>query len=601
VALLCGVSTAAAQSDGPPAPDPTTTATATSPPPPAKPTGGKLQKAKQLFREGNRLRRAGDYERALTYFLRSSKLVASVPNITNAAICLDKLERYDEALEHYELLLTKFHDELGGEQRQSVSKVMRWLRSKLGSVDVIANVDGALIIDGRPRGQLPLMTPVRVMPGTRRIHVFKDGFHTFEKSVEVKVGQTLSVPAKLEALAFAGRLQVDTLATKGGQVFIDGAMVGQAPWQGRLAPGKHVLWVVRGDTGSAPESVAIVRGQTVKATPAMSSLSGLLRFELEPPSAELRINGVLVGNGNWYGRLPLGKHTIDVREEGYLSKNEQFDVIAGKSSSFELRLTVDEAHARWGAQRSGEIFFDLIGGFVYAPSLGSAAEEHCEDKECRDNPGAFGAMVGARAGYELWFGLSVEAAGGYLSMGKRVHRTLNDTFGATQNGQKVSVDTRYLLTDDMSIGGPFAAAGVGYRLELGPYAQLRSHVLVGALFASTSDAIRGTVTASGGTLPVAVDGSGAASSSTNMFVMPELRVGARFGGFSVGAGVAVGIFVLEGAQYDNSGLALLDSNCDADNNPTGVDCTPARGFVTGERAHGPFVMISPSVSLGYAF
>src|SRR5262245_1540489 len=59
----------------------------------------RLAEAKRWFRQGNALREAGDYERALEFYQRSRALVASAPNTINAAFCLDRLGRYDEALE----------------------------------------------------------------------------------------------------------------------------------------------------------------------------------------------------------------------------------------------------------------------------------------------------------------------------------------------------------------------------------------------------------------------------------------------------------------------------------------------------------------------
>ena len=39
-----------------------------------------LEQAKQLFMQGNEMRKAGDWERALEYYVKSRDLVASVPN-----------------------------------------------------------------------------------------------------------------------------------------------------------------------------------------------------------------------------------------------------------------------------------------------------------------------------------------------------------------------------------------------------------------------------------------------------------------------------------------------------------------------------------------
>ena len=64
----------------------------------------RLKKAKLLFRKGNAMRKAGDCERALFFFRQSRQAMAGVPNIVNAALCLEELGRYDEALESLSLI-----------------------------------------------------------------------------------------------------------------------------------------------------------------------------------------------------------------------------------------------------------------------------------------------------------------------------------------------------------------------------------------------------------------------------------------------------------------------------------------------------------------
>ena len=59
----------------------------------------KLEEAKEWFRKGNLLRKAGDCQKALEMYVRSRRLVPSLPNTLNSAFCLDQIGRYDEALE----------------------------------------------------------------------------------------------------------------------------------------------------------------------------------------------------------------------------------------------------------------------------------------------------------------------------------------------------------------------------------------------------------------------------------------------------------------------------------------------------------------------
>jgi tetratricopeptide (TPR) repeat protein len=153
--------------------------------------------AQRLFHEGNALRNAGDLEQALARYLASRRLVGALPNTWNAAICLAELGRHDEALELYEELLVRFAHDLGEPDRTEVRRQIARLLPLLGRLDVHANVDAALAIDGRARGSLPSAAPIRVLPGRHHVVVRRAGYQPFEVIVGVRAGERLSVQAVL--------------------------------------------------------------------------------------------------------------------------------------------------------------------------------------------------------------------------------------------------------------------------------------------------------------------------------------------------------------------------------------------------------------------
>src|SRR6185503_10911915 len=124
---------------------------------------------------------------------RSRAAFPSSKNTLNAALCLDRLGRFDEALEMYEELAARFQAELQADDKMALGPAMSALRAKVGSIEITANVDGAVIVDGRPRGKLPLTRPIRVLAGSHRIRILKDGYATAERTVEVQLGATVRV------------------------------------------------------------------------------------------------------------------------------------------------------------------------------------------------------------------------------------------------------------------------------------------------------------------------------------------------------------------------------------------------------------------------
>jgi hypothetical protein len=96
-------------------------------------------------------------------------------------------------------------------------------------------------------------------------------------------------------------------------------------------------------------------------------------------------------------------------------------------------------------------------------------------------------------------------------------------------------------------------------------------------------------------------------SSPNLFVMPDALLAMRFGGFSVGLGIAVGVFVLQGPGNDE-GLADTAQTRGVEIRPADSQGTIFQGVksadsakINGERLYGTHVLLVPSLTAGYMF
>ncbi|AKT42924.1 tetratricopeptide repeat protein [Chondromyces crocatus] len=160
----------------------------------------RLEQAKILFRRGNALLTAGDEQGALEHFLRSRELVPSYQNTRNAASCLDNLGRPDEALDMYESLLDGFGDQLGDADRDQLTARMRELLARTARVFIIANVEGTVFVDDRPRGTLPLKRFLRLSAGWRNIRVSQRGYRSFTTTADVQPNVDMLIEASLGPL-----------------------------------------------------------------------------------------------------------------------------------------------------------------------------------------------------------------------------------------------------------------------------------------------------------------------------------------------------------------------------------------------------------------
>lgn len=567
---------------------------AAAPPTPAE----RLALAKDLFRKGVVLLQADDTERALDYFLRSRAEQASAKNTGNAAICLSRLGRYDEALEMYEELLLRFSADLDAEDRATLVPAMAALREKVGGINVSANVDGLVVIDGRARGKLPFNAPIRVLPGKHTIRIFREGFVAYEARVEVSTRAPINVDARLAPLADAGLLRVDAASSEGFEVLVDGSTVGRVPWEGTLGLGRHLVWIQKGNRGSAPSSVAIFEGQTALAQLPVSDLGPQLSIAVTPSTAGVSVDGVALGIGSWQGRLPIGEHRVVVSEDGYRSRAltlvvQNTNLVAER---VQITLVVDPESSRWPRPSIGRPYASLFGGYVSARSLRSSAEEACASG-CFREPTVSGGLGGLRFGFRFKRGFAPEVAVGVAAFEATLTRGEESTFYSRQAASTVTVS--YKLEDSIRVGGPFLSTGASAWIPLHPSVGFLARTSVGVLFARISDPITGTASASGEAAAITVSNREETLTQPIGFVLPELGAEARLGSLRVGFTFGVAFFPALGPRFshENTGVS---PRCEAAR-PTAVGCAPITHLLAGERAFGPFLLWTPQVALGYSF
>jgi hypothetical protein len=557
-----------------------------------------LDAAKDLFLKGVTLFNAGDMERALDHFLRSRAAFASSKNTINAAICLDRLGRFDEALELYEEAITRFAAQLDASDKATIAPTMAKLRTKVGSLDISANVEGALVIDGRARGKLPLTTPVRLLAGTHVVRVLKDGYATYEGNATVVVGETVKVDAKLKPLAEAGQLRVEDPPNEGAEVYVDRVAVGQAPWEGTLGPGKHLVWTLKRDVGSAPTLAVVVQGQTALVRVRSSALGPATRIEVAPPTADVILDTVPLGAGRWEGRLPQGPHSVVANEPGYRSKTTPFVVLASDAAPVALKvaLEIDPNHPRWPktAKASGELRAEAFGGPALG-SLGSDPEAKCPDA-CTGSSRAGGLIAGLRGAYRFRIGLSLELGGGVMLLQSTFARTASSTYSVEPN----TYTATYELHHEIHVDGPFVEGGLSQHLALGRRFGLLGRAAFGALLASARDPVRATASTGGESVPATIEKSGDSARGVAAYVRPEVGGDVRFGRLQLGLSLSLAYFLTDGPSLPNGAIKVPITGC-TPANPGDVHCAKDAPLTANEHPWTRALLWMPQLTAGYTF
>lgn len=494
---------------------------------PAADAAKQKSEAQAHFERGLALADKGAYEPALAEYRRSVELYPTRAAMKNAAVCLRWLKRHDEALDQYEALFRTFR-ELPEPLKSEAQRAVVELLPLVGALVIDGAEPGAVItVDGRRRGEHPLLSPLRLGAGSHVVRVYREGFEPFEAGIEIAGGQTARMPARLARLVQAGRLRVAEKGGKALDVVVDGNVVGVTPWEGPIAVGDHAV-MLRGEDrfGAPPSPVSIRAGARADLVLAAEELDAAMGVVPVPAEASVAIDGLFVGRGTWDGRVRPGAHRVDLVADGYLKAARSVTLARGGRGMVAATLDRDPRSKRW--QRPGRFLLEVGGGAALSPSFG-ALGNGCS-KACAQPLGAGGYGL-FHGGYELGsgFGFGVEA--GYLRVQQATtgRATSIQAVGRAAPSAGTADDTRKLRT---FLAGAWAGLGAGGRLRL------RVRLGAGVALGTLSDTRTGTFTAQDGAR-FDVGPLIQAPSTTWFYLAPEVRLGVRLGGHvELSAGVA---------------------------------------------------------------
>jgi hypothetical protein len=244
----------------------------------------RLAEAKKHFLRGVEHTDRNEWDAALAEFLKSRELLPTAKNTYNAAVCLRRVNRFDEALDMYEALLRDFPN---ADDRAIAERELAQLRASVGAIELRGGERGAnVVIDGRERGTMPFTTPLRIGAGTHSIRVSRDGYLPFDARVDVVGQQTVTLEVRLAALTSGGRLHIAEQTGRAIEVVVDNSVVGKTPWDGVLPAGDHaVLLRGDGDLGTQPVRASVALNQTLTLNLLAEQLDGSVRVRAKPAFA----------------------------------------------------------------------------------------------------------------------------------------------------------------------------------------------------------------------------------------------------------------------------------------------------------------------------
>ncbi|XXT24415.1 PEGA domain-containing protein [Sorangium sp. So ce429] len=501
------------------------------------PPEDKKGEAAARFYKGRKLYQEGAFSAALAEFQASRELYPGESATVGAAESLKRLQRFDEALDLFEVVLRDFSETLEAARRDAIQREVIALRGLVGTVEIERAEPGATItVDGQRRGDFPLVAPLRVAAGSHGVRVYKEGFEPFETRIEVAGGKTARVAARLVRLKQVGTLRVVEARGRELSVLVDGVEVGktsEAPLSVPLAPGAHVVLLRgAGRLGTAPVRVSLQVDEVALMRLEAEELDAALRIAPVPVDALVSLDGVSLGRGPWEGQVRAGRHTVEVTAEGFLPATRALALARDGREVLSVELERDPGSPFWRKPPPPpRLLVELGTAMLIVPSFGGDVAGTC-GTGCSVGVGA-GSYGVLRGGYQLSSGIGFGASFGALSVTQamRGRRTLLNLVGdpartTSAMGAAGAGDTTApgQVDDVLRLRGLFLGAWVGYALDAG----LPIHFRLGAggVFGSISDARRGSFTARTEDAPAYSVGTVVGTQAARfVFVTPEVRVG----------------------------------------------------------------------------
>lgn len=200
------------------------------------------------------------YEDALDAYAASYAITPNPALHYNRARALEALGRYAEALEFYE----RFKKEAPAELLAKVPQLdehMAGVAKRVSSLHLKIALPGARVtLRGVVLGTTPLKAPLRVNAGKAKLEITAEGYHPYEREIELPGGGAFTVEVELKPrVVDAAQLTIE--ADPAASVELDGKPLGTTPVDAHVTPGSHTVTLSRSGYLTRTTTVVATAGE----------------------------------------------------------------------------------------------------------------------------------------------------------------------------------------------------------------------------------------------------------------------------------------------------------------------------------------------------
>lgn len=192
-----------------------------------------------------------------------------------------------------------------------------------------------IMVDGIVLGTSPYTA--EILEGRHELTMKLPAHKVWQDAIEIIAAQDVTLPTI--ALERADGLVFIRSQPSGANVTINGEFRGQTPLEVALAPGRsHELNLFRSGFSAATKRIETRPNQEQDITVALEPITSTVRIIVEPPDAQLFVDGVAKGRASQTLELMAASQVIEIRQEGYVPYTGSFTSRPGLEQ--ELRVTL---------------------------------------------------------------------------------------------------------------------------------------------------------------------------------------------------------------------------------------------------------------------
>jgi hypothetical protein len=226
----------------------------------AEPSPADKSHAASLKKRGDDEMESLRYAEALADYTEAYRLTSDPALLYNRARVLEALERFPEALSELERFSREASPQLRGKVPR-LKELMKDLDARIATLTIRCEVPNArVLVRDKLVGTTPLDGPIRVNAGQAPLEVVAEGYQPWKTTIDLPKAGTLTVDVTLVARDARGVLAVASTPT-GSDLRIDGQTFGRTPVEAQLAPGNHVVIVMRDGYQEKKTTAVVIEGQ----------------------------------------------------------------------------------------------------------------------------------------------------------------------------------------------------------------------------------------------------------------------------------------------------------------------------------------------------